>query len=89
MVVNWLDCFVAIWDVDGIHQGLGCGRLQQPSLLVLRLILVVNWAALYVIYGGLRFRWELCIGRYSFNHGGGLSSADRLPNISLEEVGPD
>ena len=33
------------WDVDGVHPGLGYGRSQQPPLLVLRLILIVNRAA--------------------------------------------
>ena len=43
--VNWLDCSTAIWDVNGVHLGSGCGRLQQPPLVALRLILVVNRAA--------------------------------------------
>ena len=88
-VVNRLDRFDAIWDVNGIHSGLGCGRSQQPILLALRLILVVNRAAQYVVYGGPRFRRELCAGYYSFNHGGSLNSADILPNISPEVVGPN
>ena len=88
-VVNWLDCSTAIWDVDGIHSGSSCGRSQQPPFLALRLILVVNRAAQYVFYGGPRFRWELCVGHYSFNRGGGLSSADRFPNISPKVDGPD
>ena len=33
-VVNWLDCFDAIWDVDDIHSGSGCGCSQQPPLLI-------------------------------------------------------
>ena len=70
--------------MDGIHSGSGCGCSQKPPLLVLRLILAINRAAQYVVYGGSRFRRELCAGRYSFNHGGGLTSADRLPNISPE-----
>ena len=44
-VVNWLDCSVAIWDVNGVHLGSGCDRSQQPPLLTLRLILIVNRAA--------------------------------------------
>ena len=44
-VVNWLDYSIAIWDVNGIHLSSGCGRSQQPPLLELRLILVVNRAA--------------------------------------------
>ena len=87
--VNWLDCSAAIWDVDNIHPSSGCGCSQQPPLLALRLILVVNRAVQYVVYGGPRFRREFFIGCYSFNHGGGLSSAGRLPNISLEVVGLD
>ena len=87
--VNWLDCSTAIWDVDGVQQGSSCGRSQQPPLLALRLILIVNWATSYVVYGGSRFRREFCPGRYSFNRGGGLSSANRLPNISLEVAGPN
>ena len=83
-VVNWLDCSAAILDMDGIHSGLGCGRSQQPPILAFRLILVVNWVAQYVAYGGSRFKRELCAGRYSFNRGGGLSFANRLPNISPE-----
>ena len=71
------------------YSGLGYGRSQQPHLLALRLILVFNQAAQYVVYGGLRFRRELCPGCYSFNSGGSLSSTDRLPNISLEVASPD
>ena len=26
--VNWLDCSIAIWDVDGVHSGSGYGRSQ-------------------------------------------------------------
>ena len=87
--INWLDCPAAIWDVDGIHPGSGCGHSQQPSLLALRLILVVNQATHYVVYGGPRFKRELCAGRYSFNRRGGLSSSGRLPNISPEVADPD
>ena len=87
--VNWLDYSTAIWDVDGIHLGSGCGHSQQPPLLALRLILVVNQVVQYVVYGGLGFRRELCSGRYSFNCGGDLSFADCLPNISPEVAGPD
>ena len=65
--VNRLDCSTAIWDVDGIHPGLGCGRSQQPPLLALRLILVFNRAARYIVYGGPRFKREHCAGCYSFN----------------------
>ena len=88
-VVNWLDRSAAIWDVDGIHLGSSCGRLQQPPLLALKLILVVNRAVQYVVYGGSRFRRELCVGRYSFNRRSDLSSVDRLPNISPEVASPD
>ena len=87
--VNWLDSSTAIWDVDGIHPGSGCGRSQQPHFLALRLILVVNRAAQYVVYGGPRFMWELYTGRYSFNPEGGLNSVDCLSNISSEVVSPD
>ena len=43
-VVDWLDCFAAIWDMDGFHPGSGCGRSQHPSPLELILILVFNQA---------------------------------------------
>ena len=88
-VVNWLDCSAAIWDVDCIHLSSGCGRSQQPPLLALRPICVDSRAAHYVVYGGPRFRRELCAGHYSFNRGGGLNSADRLLNISPKVAGPD
>ena len=87
--VNWLDLYAAIWDVDGIYPGSGCGCSQQPPLLALRLILVVDRAAQYVIYGRPSFKRELCNGRYSFNHGVSLSFANRLLNISLEVAGPN
>ena len=87
--VNWLNCSVVVWDVDGVHLGPGCGCLQQPPLLALRLILIVNRAIQYVVYGGSRFRQELCTGRYYFNRWGGLSSVDRLSNISPEVADPD
>ena len=72
--VNWLDYSVAIWDVNGVHLGLGYNCSQQPPLLALRLILVVNRAAQYVVYGGSRFRR------------GGLSSTGRFLNISPEVI---
>ena len=87
--VNQLDCFAAIWDMDGVHPGPGCGRSQQPPLLALRLILIFNRAAQYVVYGGPRFRRKLCAGHYSFNRKGGFSSMDRLSNISFEVAGLD
>ena len=59
MAVNRLDCSVAVWDMDGIHSGPGCGRSQQPHLLALILILIVNRAAQCVVYGGPRFRRKL------------------------------
>ena len=87
--VNWLDNSAAIRDVDGIYPGSGGGHLQQPPLMTLGLILVVDRAAQYVIYGGPRFRRELPAGRYSFNCRGGFSSADCLPNISPKVAGSD
>ena len=75
--------------MNGVHLGSGYGRSQQPPLLTFRLILVINRAAQYVVYGGPRFRQELCAGHYSFNYGGGLSSTGRLPSISLEVAGPN
>ena len=82
--INWLDCTTAIWDMDGVHPGSGCGCLQPPPLLAIRLILIVNRAAQYVVYGGPRFRRKLYASRYSFNNGGGFSFVDRLLNISPE-----
>ena len=87
--LNWLDYSASIWDVDGIHSGSSCGHLKQPPLLAFKLILVVNWAAQYVVYGGPRFRRKLYTGRYSFNRRGSLSSSDRLPNVSPEVAFPD
>ena len=87
--VNRVDCSIAIWDVDGVYPGSNRGCTQQPLLLVLRLILIISWAAQYVVFGGPRFRRELCTGRYSFNRKGDLSSADYLPNISPEVACPD
>ena len=45
--------------------------------------------AQYVVYGESRFRRKLCAGCYSYNRGGGLSSADRLPNVTPEVANPD
>ena len=87
--INWLDYSATIWDVDGVHPGPGCGRSQQPPLLAFRLILIVNQATQYVVYDGSRFKQKLYVGRYSFNRGGGLSSADRLSKISPKVVGPN
>ena len=87
--VDRLDCFVVVWDVDGVYPGPNYGCTQHPFLLALRLILIVNRAAQDVVYDGPRFRRELCIGRYSFNRRGGLSSTDCLPDISHKVAGPD
>ena len=87
--VNWLDYSVAIRDVDGIYSGSGVGRSQQPPLMMLGLILVVDRAAQYVIYGGPRFRRELPAGRCSFNCRDEFSSADCLQNISPKVDGSD
>ena len=32
--VNWLNCSAAVWDVDDVHPGPGCGCSQQPPPLV-------------------------------------------------------
>ena len=88
-VVNWLDFPAVVWDVDVVYTGPDCGYKQQPLLLVLRLIPIVNRVTQYVVYGGLRFRQELCADRYSFNRRGDLSSTDRLPNISPKVADPD
>ena len=37
--------------VDSIYPGLNYGGSQEPPLLALRLILVVRWAAQYIVYG--------------------------------------
>ena len=75
--------------MDGVHSISDCGRSQQPSLLALRLILIVNWATQYVVYGGPRLRQKLYAGHYSFNRRGGFSSVDRLLNISPEVADPN
>ena len=82
-VIDRLDCSAAVWDVDGVYPGLDCGSTQHSPLLALRLILIVSRVAQYVVYGGPRFRRELCSGRYFFNRRGGLSSMGRLSDISL------
>ena len=63
--------------------------MQQPLLLALRQILIVNRAAKYIIDGGSKFMRELCAGRYSFDSKGGLNDADRLSDIPLEVAGLD
>ena len=88
-VANWLDCFTSIWDMDGVHPDPGYGCSQQHPLLALRLILVVNRATQYVVYGGPRFRRKLCAGCYSFNRGGSLNFAGHLSNIYPKVAGPD
>ena len=55
--------------------------MQQPLLLALRLILIVNRAAQYIVDGGSRFRRELCADHYSFDRRGSLNYEDRLPDI--------
>ena len=75
--------------VDGVYPASDGGCVQQPLLLALRLILIVIRSAQYVVYGRPRFKREPCVGRYSFNRRGGLSSTDCLPEISLEVAGPD
>ena len=87
--VNLLYCSATIRNMDSIYPGSGYGRLQEPLLLALRQILVVDQATQYVIYGGSRFRWELCAGFYSFTCRGGFSSTDRLSNISPEMAEPN
>ena len=64
--------------------GLGLWLLAAASSLALRLVLVVDLATQYVIYGQPGFKRELCAGRYFSTAGGGLSSANHLPNISLK-----
>ena len=88
-VVDRLDCSTAVWGMDRVYPGLDGGCVQQPLLLVLKLILIVNRAAQYIVDGGSRFRRELCAGHYSFNHRGGLSYKDHLPNIPPEVAGLD
>ena len=87
--IDRLDCSIAVWDVDGVYPSSDCCCTQQPLLLAFRLILIISRVVQYVVYGGLWFRQELRIGRYSFNCKGGLTSVDCLPDISSEVVDPD
>ena len=57
--VNRLHCFAVIWGTDGVHPGSNYGCLQQLFPLTLRLILVIDWAAQYVIDGGPGLEQEL------------------------------
>ena len=77
------------WSVDRVYQGPDGGYAQHALLLALRLILIVSWAAQYIVDGGPRLRWELCDGRYSFDRRGGLRYAYRLPDIPPEVADPD
>ena len=51
-VVNRLYHFAVIQGTDGVHPGSNCGCLQHLFPLTIGLILVVDWAAHYVIDGG-------------------------------------
>ena len=84
--VDRLDCSTAVWGVDGVYLGPDCGYKQHSPPLTLRQILIVSRSAQYVVYGGPRFRQELCAGRYSFDRKSGLSSVDYLSDISPEVV---
>ena len=70
--VDRLDYFAADWSVDCVYPRSDGGCAQHALLLALRLILIVNRAAQYIVDGGPRFRWEVGVGRYSFNRRGGL-----------------
>ena len=49
--IYWLGFFMFAFRVDSIYPDLNYGGFQEPPLLVLRLILVVRWAAQYIVYG--------------------------------------
>ena len=87
--IDRMDCFAADWSMDHVYPGSDGGCVQHALLLMLRPILIVNRVAQYIVDGGPRFRWELCVSRYSFDRRGGLRYEDRLPDIPLEVVDPD
>ena len=88
-VIDRLDYSTVVWGVDGVYPGPDGGCAQQPLLLPFRLILIVSRAAYYIDDGGPRFRQELYVGRYSFDHRSGLSYVDRLLDISPEVANLD
>ena len=57
--VNQLYCSAVIWGTDGVNPGSNCGCSQQLFPLTLGLVLIINWAAQYVIDGGPGLGWEL------------------------------
>ena len=75
--------------MDLVYPGPEGGCAQHPLLLALRLILIVNRAAQYIVDGGSRFKHELCAVRYSFDCRGGLNYADRFPDIPPEVASLD
>ena len=87
--VDRLDYFADVWGMDGVYLGPYGACVQQPFLLALRLILIVNRTAQYVVDGEPRFSQELCSDSYSFNRRGGLYYTDCLPNISSKVAGFD
>ena len=50
--VDRLDYFAADWSVDCVYPGSDGGCAQHALLLALRLILIVNRAAQYIVDGG-------------------------------------
>ena len=88
-VIDRLDCFAVDWSMDCVYPSLDSGCAQHALLLVLRLKLIVSQAAQYIVDGGLRFKWELCTGRYSFYRRGSLRYVNQLPDIPPEVVCPN
>ena len=87
--VDRLDCSAVDWSVDCVYPGPGGGCAQHALLLALRLILIISQVAQYIVDGGSRFKWEVGVGRYSFDRRGGLRYADRLPDIPPEVADPN
>ena len=52
-------CSATVQGTDGVHPGSNCGHSQQLFPLTLGLILVIGWAAQYVIDSGSGFGQEL------------------------------
>ena len=50
--IDRLNRCAAIWSTDGIYFGSNYGLAEHFSPLLLRLVLIINWASQYIVDGG-------------------------------------
>ena len=52
--IDRLNRCAALWGTDGVYSGSDCVHTEYFSPLLLRLLLIIDWASQYIVDGGSR-----------------------------------